>query len=107
MRPVGLEVAGQAGIGKLEVTYATRCYQTRHGAGPLPGEVAAPPVPRLADATNVPNDWQGTMRFARSTRTRWRPASGPILAMRAARGSKSCRSLRCRASTRRARRYLW
>ncbi len=64
MRPVGLEVAGHAGIGKLEVTYATRCYQTRHGAGPLPGEVAAPPVPRFADATNVPNHWQGTMRFA-------------------------------------------
>ena len=59
-----LEVAAAAGLGRLEVIYATRCYQTRHGAGPLPGEVAAPPVPRFADATNVPNDWQGTLRFA-------------------------------------------
>ena len=44
----------------LEVIYVTRAYATRHGPGPFPREVAGL---RYADATNVPNDWQGTLRF--------------------------------------------
>jgi adenylosuccinate synthase len=44
----------------LDVTYVTRAYATRHGAGPFPHEVMG-----LAyeDRTNVPNDWQGQLRF--------------------------------------------
>src|SRR5882672_722498 len=44
----------------LEVIYVTRAYATRHGPGPFPREVNGL---RYADATNVPNDWQGTLRF--------------------------------------------
>lgn len=44
----------------LQVIYVTRAYATRHGPGPFPREVAGL---RYADATNVPNDWQGTLRF--------------------------------------------
>jgi len=47
----------------VEVVYVTRCYLTRHGAGPLPNEVNDLPYPRIVDTTNIPNDWQGTLRF--------------------------------------------
>ena len=52
-------LAQEAGIDALDVTYVTRAYATRHGAGPFPrdAEVSYP------DATNVPNPWQGTLRF--------------------------------------------
>ncbi len=52
-------LAQEAGIGALDVTYATRAYATRHGAGPFPREAAL----SYPDATNVPNPWQGTLRF--------------------------------------------
>ena len=47
-------------ISKMSVTYMTRAYATRHGAGPFPGENVNL---KYHDATNVPNDWQGTLRF--------------------------------------------
>ena len=52
-------LALEAGIGALDVIYVTRAYATRHGAGPFPREVDA----SYPDATNVPNSWQGTLRF--------------------------------------------
>ena len=72
----------------VKVVYVTRCYATRHGAGPLPGEQAwTGPTP--ADPTNTPNPWQGELRFApldcaqrqrwirtdlaRATRGNWQP----------------------------------
>ncbi|MGG5818537.1 adenylosuccinate synthetase [Falsiroseomonas sp. HW251] len=55
-----LTLAREAGIDRLEVTYATRAYLTRHGAGPFPREK---PGLAFADATNRPNPWQGTLRF--------------------------------------------
>lgn len=59
-----LAIAREAGIVALEVTYATRCYTTRHGAGPLKGEVAALDGIHLVDPTNAPNEWQGSLRIA-------------------------------------------
>ncbi len=59
-----LTLAGEWGLERLEVTYATRAYLTRHGAGPLPGELSERPYPEVIDPTNVPNDYQGTLRFA-------------------------------------------
>jgi adenylosuccinate synthase len=53
-------LAKESGIGALDVTYVTRAYATRHGAGPFPREVAGL---THADPTNVPNPWQGTLRF--------------------------------------------
>lgn len=47
--------------GDLALHYCTRPYLTRHGAGPLPGE---DPTLAYPDATNAPNDWQGSLRFA-------------------------------------------
>ncbi|GLS44624.1 adenylosuccinate synthetase [Methylobacterium brachythecii] len=60
-----LDVAGELGLGRLQAVYATRAYVTRHGAGPLAYEQAAPPSPLFADATNRPNPWQGQLRFGR------------------------------------------
>lgn len=57
-------LAREAGIGALDVVYATRAYMTRHGAGPLPHEIGAIPYPRVRDDTNLPNQHQGTLRFA-------------------------------------------
>ena len=43
-----------------EVVYVTRTYATRHGAGPFP---AHRENLKFEDKTNIPNPWQGTMRF--------------------------------------------
>ncbi|MEB2843894.1 adenylosuccinate synthase [Rhizobiales bacterium RZME27] len=59
-----LAVATEAGIEKLDVTYATRIYTTRHGAGPLKGETPKLENIRVVDPTNAPNQWQGTLRLA-------------------------------------------
>lgn len=53
----------EAGLDHLHAIYATRWYLTRHGAGPFPTEVAGKPSPAIVDRTNLPNDWQGTLRF--------------------------------------------
>ncbi len=55
-----LHLAPQFGIDKLDVTYASRTYMTRHGAGPLVGECDW----QFTDTTNVPNQYQGVLRFA-------------------------------------------
>lgn len=44
-----------------EAVYVTRSYVTRHGNGPLPNECEM----FFADETNQPNEWQGTLRFAK------------------------------------------
>jgi adenylosuccinate synthase len=48
----------------LDVTYVTRAYLTRHGAGPLDGELDGPPYPGIKDSTNLTHPYQGTLRFA-------------------------------------------
>lgn len=55
-----IQLADEFGIERLDVTYVTRSYLTRHGAGPLPGECDW----RFADETNAPNRFQGNLRFA-------------------------------------------
>jgi adenylosuccinate synthase len=47
----------------VEVVYATRCYATRHGAGNFSTETTKKPYPRIEDPTNIPNEWQGSLRF--------------------------------------------
>jgi len=46
----------------IEVIFVTRAYFTRHGEGPLSGECSIP-YPSISDNTNIPNPYQGTMRF--------------------------------------------
>ncbi len=57
------------GIGLDEALYVTRPYVTRHGVGPLPCEDASWAeslgLTTVSDATNQPNDWQGSIRYAK------------------------------------------
>ena len=48
------------GLDTLDAVYVTRSYMTRHGRGPF---LTEDPTMRFADATNIPNEWQGTLRF--------------------------------------------
>jgi adenylosuccinate synthase len=59
-----LEVAAGAGLDALDITYVSRAYLTRHGAGPLANELQEKPYIDIQDSTNVPNEFQGTLRFA-------------------------------------------
>lgn len=54
-------LCAQAGISDIETYYVSRTYVTRHGAGPLPNEDAGM---SFKDDTNLPHEWQGTLRFA-------------------------------------------
>lgn len=48
----------------ITVNYVTRAYTTRHGAGPLDDE--RPEMPQyynIVDETNIPNQFQGELRF--------------------------------------------
>lgn len=62
--PQVVRLARAAGFDALDVTYVTRAYATRHGAGPLSGELDQPPTPQMQDETNSPNLHQGYLRFA-------------------------------------------
>lgn len=58
-----VETLREIGALRLDATYATRAYVTRHGAGPLAWETSEEPWPAIVDRTNVPNPWQGTIRY--------------------------------------------
>lgn len=47
----------------IDTYFVTRCYVSRHGAGPLLHEGQLTGV-TVDDPTNQPNNWQGTLRFA-------------------------------------------
>lgn len=49
--------------GKTEIYYMSRCYMTRHGAGPFPREVFELPYENVKDLTNKPNEFQGSLRY--------------------------------------------
>ena len=52
--------------GDVEICYVTRTYFTRHGAGPFPTECNKDDICKgMHDATNEPNDWQGTLRYGK------------------------------------------
>ena len=54
------------GLSLEEAIYVTRPYITRHGNGPLPCEVERSELPGVGeDLTNQPNEWQGTLRYAK------------------------------------------
>jgi len=57
-------LAQETDLETLDVLYVTRCYLTRHGAGPLPYAYDTKPYVGITDATNVPNAYQGALRFA-------------------------------------------
>ena len=53
---------------KIELVYVTRSYLTRHGNGPMIGEQITDEKAidqiKSIETTNIPNQWQGTMRFS-------------------------------------------
>jgi len=54
------------GLSLEEAIYVTRPYVTRHGNGSLPCEVDRSELPGVGeDLTNQPNEWQGTLRYAK------------------------------------------
>ena len=60
-----VDICIEAGIKDIEVSYITRTYVTRHGAGVLPKEEEWPKYNlNLYDATNIENPWQGIIRYA-------------------------------------------
>ncbi len=58
-----LPLAHLWGLDGLDVTYVTRAYLTRHGAGPMPNECREMPYEGIVDKTNVPHPFQGSMRY--------------------------------------------
>jgi hypothetical protein len=59
-----LALADELGLERLDVTYVTRAYLTRHGAGAAAARATRKTYPGVVDTTNVPNEHQGTLRFA-------------------------------------------
>jgi len=57
-------IALQNNISHIDIHYVTRCYLTRHGAGPLENEMTTCPCPDFTDKTNIPHKFQGILRFA-------------------------------------------
>ena len=50
----------------IEVCYVTRTYMTRHGAGRFDSECNNDEInPNMVDLTNVPNEFQGTLRYGK------------------------------------------
>lgn len=49
-------------VDHIDAYYVTRTYITRHGNGPFPEE---DPSIHFDDKTNVPNEWQGSLRFGK------------------------------------------
>lgn len=49
--------------GNIEIHYISRCYATRHGRGLFPTEVKGVPYKRIADSTNITNEFQESLRF--------------------------------------------
>lgn len=48
---------------KINTYYVSRTFLTRHGDGPLDG-IEFSPIDLFEDRTNVPNDFQGTLRYS-------------------------------------------
>ena len=53
------KLLGDEDFARVNVYFVSRCYMTRHGAGPMRDEQRSGPE----DWTNVKNPWQGTLRF--------------------------------------------
>lgn len=50
----------------IEACYVTRTYMTRHGAGRFDTECSKNEInPNMVDLTNVPNEFQGTLRYGK------------------------------------------
>ena len=69
MELIGDRATEKTKVDRLVPVYVTRTYMTRHGKGGIYGtphdETDAPPFSGDSDATNVPNEFQGSIRYAK------------------------------------------
>jgi len=49
--------------GEVNIYYISRCYITKHGAGPMDNELYCEPYSKVNDKTNIPNEFQGKLRY--------------------------------------------
>lgn len=49
--------------GKTDIYYISRTYATRHGRGKFPTETPEKPYKGIVDLTNIPNEFQESLRF--------------------------------------------
>lgn len=49
--------------GKTDIYYISRVYATRHGRGEFPTETLEKPYKHIVDLTNIPNEFQESLRF--------------------------------------------
>lgn len=59
-----VSIAKEADMVTIDAHFVTRAYVTRHGAGPLAHEGHDMSYAKIVDATNIHNDWQGSIRSA-------------------------------------------
>ena len=64
INPMKIVLEGGLVPQSVETYYITRCYATRHGAGPLEHEGEYEHGCTVEDPTNQPNQWQGALRSA-------------------------------------------
>ena len=62
--PKAINVSINHNITEIQPVYVSRCYTTRHGAGPLLHEGQVITGSPLFDSTNIENEWQGKIRYA-------------------------------------------
>ena len=62
--PATVRAIKEVGQDQVSPVYVTRAYVTRHGAGPLELEGLDITDKVLVDATNAPNEFQGSLRYA-------------------------------------------
>ena len=66
MKLIGCNADDRTKVDRVVPVYVTRTYMTRHGAGPFAvQETSEPPFGEKPDETNVPNDFQGSIRYAK------------------------------------------
>jgi adenylosuccinate synthase len=58
-----MEIIHRNGLPDPEIFYVTRCYQTRHGNGPMGNTEKVAFVREISEETNSTNDWQGSLRI--------------------------------------------
>jgi adenylosuccinate synthase len=59
-----MELCHEMDITDLNVSYMTRSYMTKHGAGPMPHELKEKPYRAIVDDTNILNAWQQHLRYS-------------------------------------------
>ena len=65
MKLIGCNADDRSKVDLVVPVYVTRTYMTRHGKGPFSSkETTTPPFGERDDQTNVPNEFQGRIRYA-------------------------------------------